>query len=32
VMKGPAVSRLTMRGVVKGTMVVGCFHLHQRHL
>jgi hypothetical protein len=27
-MKGPAASGLTTRGVVKGTMIVSCFHLH----
>jgi hypothetical protein len=31
-MKGPAASGLTRRAVVKGTVVVGHFHLHQRHL
>jgi hypothetical protein len=31
-MKGPRASGLTTRGVVDGTAIVGCFHLHQRHL
>jgi hypothetical protein len=31
-MEGPAESELTMRGVVKGTAVVGRFHPHQGHL
>jgi hypothetical protein len=32
VMEGPTASGLTMRGVVKGSTTVGCFHFHQRHL
>jgi hypothetical protein len=28
----PAVLRLIRRGVIKGTMTVGHFHLHQGHL
>jgi hypothetical protein len=28
-MEGPAASQMTRRGVMEGTTIVGCFHLHR---